>query len=207
MSDLNDRSKPDETSRQARQDPYGQQSQGWQQPGQYGQPQQPAPYGQAQQHGQPQQYGQAQQYGQYGAAQQNPYGAHDPYAKQNPYAAPQYGARDPYRASTHNPYAPRPTSTLAILSIVFAFGGIVLGPLLILTSPAGAIMGHVALGRIKQTGEQGRGLALAGIIGGWVLTGLFILLVIAVIAIIAASPGSVGSEWDSSGGGVGALIG
>lgn len=207
MSDLNDRSKPDETSGQARQDPYGQQGQGWQQPGQYGQapqygqPQQPGQYGQSQQPGQ------AQQYGQYGAAQQSPYGAHDPYAKQNPYAAPQYGAGDPYRASTHNPYAPRPTSTLAILSIVFAFGGIVLGPLLILTSPAGAIMGHVALGRIKQTGEQGRGLALAGIIGGWVLTGLFILLVIAVIAIIAASPGSVGSEWDSSGGGVGALIG
>ena len=79
MSDLNDRSKPDETSGQARQDPYGQQGQGWQQPGQYGQPQQPG------------QYGQPQQYGQYGAAQQNPY------------AAPQYGAGDPYRASTHNP--------------------------------------------------------------------------------------------------------
>jgi hypothetical protein len=38
-------------------------------------------------------------------------------------------------------------------------------------------MGHLALGKIKQTGEGGRGLALAGIIGGWILTGLFILIV------------------------------
>ncbi|WIB13660.1 DUF4190 domain-containing protein [Curtobacterium sp. MCPF17_052] len=134
-----------------------------------------------------------------------------PYAQQDPYAAPQYGqpgSSDPYRATTHNPYAPQKTSTLAILSIVFAFGGLVLGPLLILTSPVGAILGHVALGRIKQTGEQGRGLALAGIIGGWVLTGLFILLVIAIIAVFAAAPGSGGYDWDSSGGGgVGALVG
>jgi hypothetical protein len=194
VSDLNDRSKPDETSWQAQQNPHGQQGQGWQQPGQYGQPQQSG------------------QYGQYGAGQQNPYGTADPYAKQNPYAqqnpyaAPQYGAADPYRASTHDPYAPQKTSTLAILSIIFAFGGLVLGPLLILASPAGAILGHVALGRIKQTGEQGRGLALAGIIGGWVLTALFILLVIVVIAVFAAAPGSIGSDWDSSGGGVGALV-
>jgi len=192
VSDLNDRSKPDETSGQARQDPYGQQGHGWQQPGQYGQSQQP---------GQAQQYGQPQQYGQYGAAQQNPFGAHDPYAKQNPYAAPQYGAGDPYRASTHNPYAPRPTSTLAILSIVFAFGGIIIWPIIILTSPAGAIMGHIALGKIKQTGEGGRGLALAGIIGGWILTGLFIMIVALVwISIANASDYSDYSDYSSNSG-------
>lgn len=34
----------------------------------------------------------------------------------------------------------------------------------------GAILGHVARGQIRVTGEQGDGLALAGIILGWVTT-------------------------------------
>jgi hypothetical protein len=66
---------------------------------------------------------------------------------------------------------------------VFAFGGIIIWPLIILTSPAGAIMGHIALGKIKQTGEGGRGLALAGVIGGWAMTGLYLLLVAVFILI------------------------
>lgn len=53
------------------------------------------------------------------------------------------------------------TNTLVIVSLVFAF----LAPLV------GAILGHVALSQITRRGEQGRGLALAGIIVGWVLTG------------------------------------
>lgn len=38
-----------------------------------------------------------------------------------------------------------------------------------------AIMGHVALGQISRQNEAGRGLALAGVIIGWVATaiGLF----------------------------------
>jgi hypothetical protein len=65
------------------------------------------------------------------------------------------------------------TNTLAILSLVFAF----LVPLV------GAILGHVALSQITRRGEQGRGLALAGIIVGWVLAlaWLFVIVPIALI--------------------------
>lgn len=57
-----------------------------------------------------------------------------------------------------------PTNDLATFSLIFslvslaAFGapGIV-----------AAIMGHVALGRIKRTGERGHGQATAAIIIGW----------------------------------------
>ena len=121
----------------------------------------------------------------------------DERADQSP-SAPQYGqpsAYDPYGASPRNPSGAQKTSTLAILSIVFALGGVFIWPIIILTSPAGAVMGHLALGRIKQTGEQGRGLALAGIIGGWVLTGLYILIAIAVevsrhhARVVIATPG------------------
>jgi len=46
-------------------------------------------------------------------------------------------------------------------------------------SLAGAIMGHIALKQIAQTGEKGRGMALAGVIVGWVGLGLLVLAVIA----------------------------
>ncbi|PCN48523.1 hypothetical protein Csp2054_06950 [Curtobacterium sp. 'Ferrero'] len=71
-----------------------------------------------------------------------------------------------------------------MLSIVFAFAGIIVWPIIILSSPAGAIMGHIALGKIKQTGEGGRGLALAGIIGGWIMTALYILGVVLFFVLI-----------------------
>lgn len=57
------------------------------------------------------------------------------------------------------------TNTLAIVGLILAF----LVPLI------GAILGHVSLGQIKKTGEEGRGLALAAVIVGWAFTALSIL--------------------------------
>jgi hypothetical protein len=54
-------------------------------------------------------------------------------------------------------------------------------------APVGAILGHVALNQIKRTDEEGRGMALAGVIVGWALTALAIIGVIVVIALVAAS--------------------
>jgi Domain of unknown function (DUF4190)/Domain of unknown function (DUF1707) len=50
------------------------------------------------------------------------------------------------------------------------------------TIPA-IILGHLARRQIRQTGEQGAGLATAGIILGWVGVGLSILFVILFIAL------------------------
>ena len=60
------------------------------------------------------------------------------------------------------------TNTMAILALVFAF----------VFSPVGAILGHIALGQIKKSGEDGRGLALAGVIIGWIGTAVFILAIL-----------------------------
>lgn len=46
-------------------------------------------------------------------------------------------------------------------------------------SLAGAIMGHISLNQIKRSGEKGRGMAMAGVIVGWVGLGLVILGAIA----------------------------
>jgi peptidyl-prolyl cis-trans isomerase B (cyclophilin B) len=60
------------------------------------------------------------------------------------------------------PYASAPTgpktNTLAIVSLVLAF----------FISLGAIICGHIALSQIKKTGENGRGLAMAGLILGYV---------------------------------------
>lgn len=51
----------------------------------------------------------------------------------------------------------------------------------------GIILGFVALSQIKRTGEQGRGLALAAIIIGFIALALGIIFSIIIIAAIASS--------------------
>lgn len=80
-------------------------------------------------------------------------------------------------------YAPAAkTNTLAIVSLISAIVGFVLIPFI--ASLVAVITGHMSLGQIKKTGEQGRGLALAGTIIGWVGIGLTVLSVIALLAFL-----------------------
>jgi hypothetical protein len=74
----------------------------------------------------------------------------------------------------------RPYNPWAIVSVSFAastvlgswfFGGIV-----------AVITGHVARHQIKQTGEAGGSLALAGLIAGYVAIGLFLAFIAAYIS-------------------------
>jgi len=69
--------------------------------------------------------------------------------------------------------APAPTNGLAIASLVCSLAGLAVG----ISAPVGAILGHVARRQIRERGEQGDGMALAGIIVGWILTGLIVLCI------------------------------
>ena len=119
------------------------------------------------------------------AAGQQGYGMHpaygpppgygqQPYAGQPPYGQPAYG-QSAYGQPAYPPPGygfppgygyPRPTNTLAILALVMAF----------VVSPVGLVLGIVARRQIRQTGEQGDGLALAGIIVGGIGTALAVLV-------------------------------
>jgi len=57
------------------------------------------------------------------------------------------------------------------------------GILPIIGSLGGAIMGHISLNQLKTSGEKGRGMALAGVIIGWVSLGLGIMLLILFFAL------------------------
>lgn len=86
------------------------------------------------------------------------------------------------------PYPPqyvvvRPTDGMAVASLVTSIAGFLV--CVGLPGVVGALLGHSARRRIRQTGADGDGMALAGIIIGWIGFGLGIALVIFYVAIIA----------------------
>ena len=92
-------------------------------------------------------------------------------------------------ASTAMVTSPARTNGLAIASLACGlaqfFG---FGPLA--TIPA-IVLGHMARSQIKRTGEQGAGLALAGLILGWGAVILGILLIAVGLAIVAGMHGTM----------------
>ncbi len=91
----------------------------------------------------------------------------------------------PYAA----PYGQAKTNTLAIIALILGF----------VIPPGGIIVGHIALGQIKKTGEAGRGLALAGTILGYVLTigGILYAIGTVIFVLLALSAGA--GDYPSTG--------
>ena len=92
---------------------------------------------------------------------------------------PPYGYPPPY--PPYPPYGyppPRQTNGMAIASLVCAF----------LFAPLGIVFGHISLSQIKRTGEDGHGLAVAGLIISYLITVGTILAVVVVtlLAIVVA---------------------
>lgn len=74
-------------------------------------------------------------------------------------------------------FQPQPrTNGLAIAALV---GALFLAPL-------GIVFGHISLAQIKRSGEQGRGLALAGLIIGYVFTTVMVLSIVWLLMIANA---------------------
>jgi hypothetical protein len=67
---------------------------------------------------------------------------------------------------------------MAIASLACSLGALLCG----ISAVLGIVFGHIALSQIKRTGQGGRGLAIAGLIIGYLLLLLTIVLFIAVAA-------------------------
>jgi Domain of unknown function (DUF4190)/Domain of unknown function (DUF1707) len=110
-----------------------------------------------------------------------------------PPTAPGWGPQPPPGAAWGPPtgYGPmpypvpvRPTNQLAIAALVCGCAQVFFW---ILTGIPAVILGHIARRQIRETGENGDGMALAGLILGYVGIGLSVLFaVFIIIAVIAA---------------------
>jgi peptidyl-prolyl cis-trans isomerase B (cyclophilin B) len=90
---------------------------------------------------------------------------------------PPYGAYPP----PYDPYGyprPRATNGMAIASLTCAF----------VFAPLGIVFGHISLSQIKRTGEEGHGLAVAGLVISYLITvGSIIVLAAVVLFTIAVA--------------------
>jgi hypothetical protein len=78
--------------------------------------------------------------------------------------------------------APARTNPLAAGSLACGIGQVFFGPLA--TVPA-IVLGHLARREIRRTGEDGAGLAAAGLVLGWMGAALVILACLAMVAFVA----------------------
>ena len=121
---------------------------------------------------------------QYGAPQ---YGAPQ-YGAPNPYDAPQYGGQQypgppapypgqPYGQPYGQQYGGLRTNGMAIGSLVTSLTGF----LFLISAPVGLVLGIVALRQIRRDGTEGRGMAIAGIVIGSVITAFLALFTFVII--------------------------
>lgn len=82
---------------------------------------------------------------------------------------------------------PPKTNQLAIAALVCGVGQVALWPLI--SFPA-IVLGHMARRQIRRTGESGAGMALAGLILGWVGLTVTVLLVALLVIGLALFTGS-----------------
>ena len=121
-----------------------------------------------------------------------PYGGHPPppppygYPSPPPYPGPY----DPYQG-----YPAQQTNSLAVASLITSIAGVIVGiPLALfcyvgwVIPVVGAVIGGIALGQIKQSGQQGRGMAIAGIAIGAATAALLVLVMIIVTAAAFHAP-------------------
>jgi len=109
---------------------------------------------------------------------------------------PPYGAYPPpppgYPTGYYGYPQSQPTNTLAIVSLVCAF----------VFAPLGIVFGHISLSQIRKTGEEGRGLAVAGLVISYLITVLAVVVVVLSVVffvVVARSLDDMNSYTDDPG--------
>jgi uncharacterized protein DUF4190 len=104
-------------------------------------------------------------------------------AQASPAGYPAYGYGTPM------PAAPA-TNGMAVAALVCSLAGLVT----CISAPVGAILGHVARKQIRERGGGGDGMALAGVIVGWIITGLGLLYLAFVVIFVIFAAGSAATS-------------
>jgi hypothetical protein len=99
----------------------------------------------------------------------------------------------PPRTAYPLPTEPLPTTNgMAIGSFVCGIGQVVGGPF---AGIAAVVLGHQARRRIRETGEQGDGLAVAGLVLGYIGLGVVLVAIVAILLLgVAVTHGGGGGN-------------
>ncbi|MFT8637035.1 MAG: DUF4190 domain-containing protein [Pseudoclavibacter sp.] len=100
------------------------------------------------------------------------------------YQPPRY----PYPSQSRYP-APEPTNGLAVAALVCGILGFFTG----LSAIAAVVCGHMALSQLRRSGGGGRGMAIAGLVTGYVVLGSVVLGIIGVLVLVFWVMGAGGS--------------
>jgi len=115
-------------------------------------------------------------------------------------AAPPGGYPFAFPGPTPYPFpSPSRTNTFAIVSLVCSLASFLVG----VSCIAGIVFGHLALRQIRRTGEEGRGMAIAGLVIGYVALVILVLVVVLVAVVVISGPHTIVVPNN----GVGALAG
>lgn len=83
---------------------------------------------------------------------------------------------------------PRSTNSLAVVSLVCAF----------LFAPLGIVFGHMSLSQIKRSGEEGRGLAIAGLVISYLVIAMTVVVVVVSVILVVGLAASL-ERFDAQG--------
>lgn len=105
-----------------------------------------------------------------------------PYGYQQPYAPPQYGYQPVLIAA--------PSSGAATASLIFGILSYIFLP--VIGAIVAVICGHVAIGQIRASGDRvgGKGMAIAGLVLGYLQIAGVVLFIVFVVILGAAIAGS-----------------
>ena len=97
--------------------------------------------------------------------------------QQPQYGQPQYGQQQYAQQQYVQPqYVQRPTNTLAIVALILSF----------FVSLGGIICGHIALKQCKERNEAGSGMAIAGLVIGYVSLAITVIWIIVAASFVGA---------------------
>jgi Domain of unknown function (DUF4190) len=117
-----------------------------------------------------------------------------------PYAPPGTGWQPPYPHGSPGPYGPgagwpqaprRGTNSLAIAALGCAIGQVIAGPF---AGIAAIVLGVMSLRQIETSGEDGRGMAMTGLVLGIIGLIIFVLLILLLFALIHGAASNFGQQ-------------
>lgn len=83
------------------------------------------------------------------------------------------------------------TNTFALIGFILSLSSIIT----LITAIPGLVLGHLALKQIRDTGEDGHGMAVAAVTIGWVVVGLGVLTVLIVALVVLVPLMIVGAAY------------